>query len=193
MIFRLAKATMLISSILLVVVPALAHRRDSPRVVVTSRRGLVERTALGLVSIAFLLTLIWIVFPILSFANYRLHPVAFLVGSVGLGFGIWLLYRSHADLGDSWSITLEVREKHELRTSGIYGSIRHPMYAALLLYAVGQALVLPNWLVGPSYLVSILSLVASRLKAEERMMVQEFGARYEAYVAQTKRLVPRVW
>lgn len=57
MILSLAKGTMLISNILLVVVPALVHRRDPPSVVMTSRRGLLERTVLWLVTSAFLLTL----------------------------------------------------------------------------------------------------------------------------------------
>jgi protein-S-isoprenylcysteine O-methyltransferase Ste14 len=107
--------------------------------------------------------------------------------------GLWLLYRSHADLGTNWSITLEVREKHQLVTHGVYRHLRHPMYLALLLYASGQALVLPNWVAGPSYLVALLFLFALRVGPEERMMVEEFGKDYEAYVARTKRFVPGVW
>ncbi|NOT29051.1 MAG: isoprenylcysteine carboxylmethyltransferase family protein [Planctomycetes bacterium] len=57
--------------------------------------------------------------------------------------------RSHADLGTNWSITLEVREQHTLVTRGVYARVRHPMYTALLLYALGQWLVVPNWLVAP--------------------------------------------
>jgi hypothetical protein len=33
-----------------------------------------------------------------------------------LVIGLWLFYRSHADLGTNWSITLEVREQHRLIT-----------------------------------------------------------------------------
>jgi protein-S-isoprenylcysteine O-methyltransferase Ste14 len=63
--------------------------------------------------------------------------------------GLWLFAKSHADLGTNWSLTLEVREKHQLVTHGIYRALRHPMYSALLLYSLGQALVVPNWIVGP--------------------------------------------
>jgi len=184
---------MLLSSILLVVIPAFVHHRDVPKAPATSRKGLLERALLALVSTAFLLTIAWSVFPILSFADYRLRPVSFLIGLVGLASGLWLLYRSHADLGDNWSITLEVRKEHGLITEGIYRSVRHPMYAALLVYALGQTFLLTNWLVGPSYLVAVISLVAFRLGAEERMMLRQFGDRYEQYVARTKRFVPRVW
>ncbi len=67
------------------------------------------------------------------------------------------------------------------------------MYLALILYSSGQALVLPNWVAGPSYLVVFVLLVALRLGPEERMMRDEFGQEYDAYVAGTKRLVPGVW
>jgi protein-S-isoprenylcysteine O-methyltransferase Ste14 len=67
------------------------------------------------------------------------------------------------------------------------------MYAALLLYSVGQALVIPNWVAGPSYLVAFAILFVFRVHAEEKMMLEEFGGDYAAYMARTYRLVPLVW
>jgi protein-S-isoprenylcysteine O-methyltransferase Ste14 len=86
-----------------------------------------------------------------------------------------------------------VREQHRLITNGVYRRIRHPMYAALLLYSVGQALVIPNWVAGPSYLVAFAILFVFRVQAEERMMLEQFGDDYAAYMARTDRLVPRMW
>ena len=54
--------------------------------------------------------------------------------------GLWLFYRSHADLGTNWSITLEVREGHRLITQGVYRGVSHPMYSALALYSVRPSL-----------------------------------------------------
>jgi protein-S-isoprenylcysteine O-methyltransferase Ste14 len=110
-----------------------------------------------------------------------------------LVIGLWLFHRSHADLGTNWSITLEVREQHRLITQGVYRRIRHPMYLALVLYSVGQALVIPNWVAGPSNLIAVAILFALRVGAEERMMVEAFGDKYAAYSAETKRLVPGIW
>jgi protein-S-isoprenylcysteine O-methyltransferase Ste14 len=152
-----------------------------------------ERALLTLTSLGFFLPLVWIATPILQFADYPLHPVPVIAGIFCLGLGLWFLFRSHADLGTNWSITLEIREKHQLVTQGIYRHVRHPMYLALLLYSSGQALVLPNWFAGPSYLVAFALLFALRVGPEERMMVEEFGKNYEAYMARTKRLIPGVW
>src|SRR5437773_2410256 len=100
---------------------------------------------------------------------------------------------SHSDLGTNWSITLEVREQHRLITQGVYRRIRHPMYLALVLYSIGEALVIPNWVAGPANLIAFAILLALRVRAEERMMGEEFGDEYAVYSARTKRLIPGVW
>ena len=122
-----------------------------------------------------------------------LRPIPFIAGILCIGLGLWYFYRSHADLGTNWSITLAVRERHQLVTHGIYRHVRHPMYLALLLYSTGQSLVLPNWVAGPSYLAAIVVLFALRVGPEERMMLEEFGKDYEAYMTRTTRLVRGVW
>ena len=148
---------------------------------------------LTLAWLAFFLPLIWVVTPVLNFADYSLRAVPFSAGTLCLTLGLWLFQRSHADLGTNWSITLEVREKHRLVTRGVYRRVRHPMYLALLLYSAGQALVLPNYVAGLSYGVAMALLVALRVGPEERMMLEEFGKAYEDHMARTKRLVPGIW
>jgi len=158
-----------------------------------SRKGALEIVLLTIAWLSFFLTLIWVVTPVLAFADYPLHPALFFVGILLLAIGLWLLYRSHADLGTNWSITLQIRERHYLVTHGVYRWSRHPMYLALITIATGQALALPNWLAGPAYFVAMLLLVSLRFGPEERMMREEFGKDYEAYAATTKRLIPGVW
>lgn len=188
-----AKAIILASSIVMVIIRA-PHGQRSRRVkVVKSRRGALEVVLLMLAWVAFFVPLVWVVTPVFASADYPLRPVPLSAGIVCLAVGLWLFARSHADLGTNWSITLEVREKHQLVTQGIYRTLRHPMYSALLLYALGQALVVPNWIAGPSYAVAMSLLVALRLGPEERMMLEEFGKDYEAYRARTKRLFPGIW
>jgi protein-S-isoprenylcysteine O-methyltransferase Ste14 len=143
--------------------------------------------------VTFFLTLIWIVSPLFAFADYPLHLAPLVAGSLCLALGLWLFYRSHADLGTNWSITLELRERHQLVTHGVYRWVRHPMYLALLIFSAGQALVAANWLIGPSYGVAMLLLIALRLGPEEQMMLDEFGSQYEAYRAKTRRLLPGLW
>jgi len=188
-----AKTIILLASVVMVVIRAPHGQRSRTVKVAKSHKGPLETALLTLAWLGFFIPLIWIATPLFAFAEYRLRPLPFVLGTLLLAVGLWFFYRSHADLGTNWSITLEVRENHQLVTQGIYRRVRHPMYLALLLYSVGQAVVLPNWFAGPSYLVSFGLLFAFRVHREERMMMGEFGAEYEAYAARTKRLIPGVW
>ena len=49
---------------------------------------------------------------------------------------LWLFWRAHVDLGLNWSITLEIRQDHELIVHNIYRRSRHPMYATIFLFAL---------------------------------------------------------
>ena len=188
-----AKAIILASSIAMVIIRAPHGQRSRTVKVARSRRGKLETALLTLAWLAFFVPLVWVAAPVLAFADYPLRPAPLFAGSACLALGLWLFARSHADLGTNWSISLEVRQNHTLVTQGIYRHVRHPMYLSLLVYSVGQALVVPNWVAGPSYGVAMVLLCAFRLGAEERMMLEEFGVDYEAYMRRTKRLVPGVW
>jgi protein-S-isoprenylcysteine O-methyltransferase Ste14 len=189
----IAKAAILAASIVMVAIRA-PHGNRSRRVAVArSHKGGTETALLTLAWAGFVAPLIWVFAPSPAFGDYPLRPVPFVLGVIALATGLWLFHRSHSDLGTNWSITLEVREQHRLIANGVYRRIRHPMYASLFLYSIGQALVLPNWIAGPSYLIAFGILFLFRFQAEERMMRQQFGAEYESYAARTKRLVPGVW
>jgi protein-S-isoprenylcysteine O-methyltransferase Ste14 len=188
-----AKAVVLLANLVMVAIRAPHGQRSRAVPVVKSQKGRLEIVLLIIAWVAFFLPLIWIATPFLAFADYPLYLLPLLTGTACLVLGLWLFHRSHADLGKNWSITLELRDKHELVAHGVYRWVRHPMYLSLLVFSVGQALALPNWLAGPSYGVAMLLLVALRLRAEERMMHEQFGKDYEAYRGRTWRLIPGVW
>jgi protein-S-isoprenylcysteine O-methyltransferase Ste14 len=189
----IAKAIVLASTVVMIAIRAPYGQGSRIIKVATSYKTPLETVLLILAWIGFFVPLIWVASPAFSFAEYALHIRPLLAGVICLVIGLWLFYRSHADLGTNWSITLEVREQHRLITHGVYRRIRHPMYLALALYSIGQALVIPNWVAGPSNLVAFAILCALRVRPEERMMVEEFGDEYVAYSVRTKRFSPGVW
>ena len=189
----IAKAVILAASVVMVAIRAPHGRRSRGVKVARSWKGPREIVLLTLAWMGFLVPLIWVVFQVFSFAEYSLRPRPFGVGVLCLMGGLWWFQRSHSDLGTYWSVTLELRDNHRLITQGVYRHVRHPMYAALFLYSIGQALVVPNWVAGPSYLVAFGILFAFRIAAEERMMLETFGDEYAAYMARTKLLVPGIW
>ena len=189
----IAKAVVLAATVVMLAVRAPHGRRSRSVKVAKSHKTPLETGLLVLAWVAFFVPLIWIASPAFSFAEYPLRSGVLILGVMCFVLGLWLFYRSHADLGTNWSITLEVREQHRLITQGVYRRIRHPMSSALVLYAVAHALVIPNWVAGPSNLVAFAVLFALRVRPEERMMLEQFGDKYTAYMARTKRLVPGVW
>jgi protein-S-isoprenylcysteine O-methyltransferase Ste14 len=58
------------------------------------------------------------------------------------------------------------------------------------LWGVAQTLLLQNRVAGFSSLVLFLPLYLLRVPREERMMVEEFGDEYRAYMDRTGRILP---
>ena len=123
-------------------------------------------------------------------ADHRFSAALAWGGTLVFAWALWLFYRTHADLGRNWSVTLEVRDRHTLVTAGIYRRIRHPLYAAFWLWAIAQALLLPNWVAGPAGLIGFGTLFFFRVGREEQLMIETFGEEYRHYMRQTARVVP---
>jgi protein-S-isoprenylcysteine O-methyltransferase Ste14 len=168
-------------------------RRSRREKIVRSARGPVE-TALLLMSLTGLglVPLVYVATGIPRFTAYSFHP---LFAWLGLFFAIAALgmfHLTHRALGRNWSISLDVREGHQLITDGVYRRVRHPMYAAFWLWAIAQALLLPNWIAGLAGLVGFGTLFFGRVAREERMMLEAFGDSYRAYMARTGRVFPSI-
>jgi len=157
---------------------------------ILDRKTLLDVVLLGLAGIVMLIPLVYVFSSVLDFADYVLLNWIGWIGVVLFGLAIWLLWRSHADLGRNWTPTLGIRDEHRLVTKGVYKYIRHPMYAAHWLWAIAQVLILHNWIAGYSFLVVAVPLYLLRVNDEEQMMLEQFGEEYRAYMERTGRMVP---
>lgn len=158
----------------------------------------VRRVASQEKGILFLLLIAMLIVPLvyafsdwLNFADYALPVWAGWLGAAILAGALYVFWRAHTDLGLNWSPTLEIREKHQLITSGIYGVIRHPMYASQWLWVIAQPLLLQNWVAGWMNLLIFVVFYAVRVKAEERMMIEQFGDEYRAYMQKVGAVFPK--
>jgi protein-S-isoprenylcysteine O-methyltransferase Ste14 len=153
----------------------------------TRDRALVAAVFAG----SILLPALYLFTPWLGFADYRWPQFLPWCGAAAMVMALWLFWRAHVDLGLNWSITLEIRQAHELIVHGVYRRIRHPMYAAIFLFAVAQGLLLQNWLAGWAGFVTFAMLYLVRAPREEKMMREFFGEPYRDYMQRTGRLWPR--
>jgi len=171
------------------------HDRRSRRTPRRTRRDRTRELILMVISAdgLLLVPLIYVFSDLLRFADYPFHAWQAGLGGAIFGAALWLFRRTHNDLGRNWSVTLEVRERHTLVTGGVYSRVRHPMYSAFWLWALAQALLLPNWIAGPAGLVGFGTLFAFRVGREEQLMIETFGEDYRRYMARTSRIVPGIY
>ena len=103
---------------------------------------------------------------------------------------LWFVFRSNGFAVPQ--VRLLVERGQRVVTEGPYRIVRHPMYAAFLLYFLGVPLLLGSWwalLPVPLFMAAL----AARAVAEERMLCQALPG-YGHYTRQVRfRLVPGVW
>lgn len=163
------------------------QEKMSERRVTTQEKSLLGLLFLGM----FVVPILYAASSWLDFANYQLPAWAGWLGVLLIAGAIFVFWRAHADLGLNWSPTLEIREKHELITRGIYGVIRHPMYASQWLWVIAQPLLVQNWIAGWLNLVVFIFFYFLRVKAEEQLMIEQFGDDYRAYMQKVGAVLPK--
>jgi len=169
-------------------------RRSKRTNISRDSRGMAERSRLAISTVGLgVIPFIYVATGWPRFASYRPEPILFLLGMLAAAAAIVLFRLTHKALGKMWSVTLQLREGHKLVTSGVYRTLRHPMYSAFWLMALAQALLLPNWVAGPAGLIGFGALFALRIGPEERMMEEAFGDEYRAYRDRSWRIVPYIY
>lgn len=90
------------------------------------------------------------------------------------------------------SRTIEVQENQKVVDTGLYGIVRHPMYAVTLLLFLSIPLVLGSVYSFVIFLVYPV-LIAKRIKGEEKLLEKELEG-YIEYKKKVKyRLIPYIW
>ena len=90
------------------------------------------------------------------------------------------------------SRTIEVQHNQQVVSTGLYGIVRHPMYAATLLLFLSMPLVLGSpW----SFAIMLLyiPIIALRIRNEEQVLERELKG-YTEYKQRVKyKLIPFIW
>ena len=106
-----------------------------------------------------------------------------------------LAYALYAEVlrENTWlSRTIEVQDGQKVVSTGLYGIVRHPMYAVTLLLFLSMPLVLGSW---PAFVIFLAypSIIIKRLLDEEKLLAKELDG-YEDYMKRVKyRLIPFIW
>lgn len=127
-----------------------------------------------------------------AFAQLPLPEALRWFGAGAMMAALALYAWTHHTLGHLWSGVLEISTDHALRTEGPYQYVRHPMYSAFFLYAIGVLLLSANALIGTVLIGATALMYFARVDAEEQMMLDQFGDEYRDYMQRVGRLLPRV-
>ena len=90
------------------------------------------------------------------------------------------------------SRTIEVQENQKVIDTGLYGRVRHPMYAVTILLFLTMALVLGSII---SFIIFLIYpiIIGKRIKNEERVLEKNLKG-YTEYKKKVKyRIVPFIW
>jgi protein-S-isoprenylcysteine O-methyltransferase Ste14 len=94
-------------------------------------------------------------------------------------------------MGRNWRIAVTPRERTELVTTGLYGYVRHPIYALSILLMACSAVVVATV---PMLVVAVVHFALMMVKArnEERFLLATHGEAYRSYSRRTGRFLPRL-
>jgi len=126
-------------------------------------------------------------------------PITALDGGVGHALGLALaiagtaltLYAQLA-MGTSWRIGVDSAERTELVTTGPFGLVRNPIFAAMLPTSLGIALLVPNVFALVGFVALVTALELQTRVVEEPYLRRTHGNRYEAYAAKVGRFLPGI-
>jgi len=96
-------------------------------------------------------------------------------------------------LGKEWSLTARVVEGHKLATSGPYALVRHPIYTGMLGMLVATGLAVSYW---PALVVAVVVFFVGtiiRIRIEEGLLRETFGAEFDDYARNVAAIVPVVF
>ena len=113
--------------------------------------------------------------------------VAMVLGSVS----VWMVGAAVWAPGKRWSFAARLAEGHRLVTEGPYRIVRHPIYSAMGGMLLATGLALSHWVVLLPGLVCFGIGTAIRIRSEEKLLKEIFGADFDAYVLRVGAVFPR--
>lgn len=139
--------------------------------------------------------LLYLFTSLLNFAHYPFElPIGIRISGIFFFIlAIWLLHRSHLELGQIWTASVEPEAAEQLVTKGVFKHVRNPMYAAHISWGIAQTHLLPNYMAGLSPLILMTMLLTLRIPREERALLAQFGDEYLDYQESTGCLIPKFW
>jgi protein-S-isoprenylcysteine O-methyltransferase Ste14 len=121
----------------------------------------------------------------------KLFEIAVAVVTMFLAIGsVWFISAAVRTLGKQWSLAARVLEGHNLITTGPYNVVRNPIYTGMFGMLLATGLAISHW-IGLVIAVVVFAIgTVVRVRSEEKLLREAFGAEYEAYARKVPAAVP---
>lgn len=117
-------------------------------------------------------------------------PVLHALGTVLAVTGIAGMLYAQNSMGDSWRIGVDVHETTTLVRGGVFAIVRNPIFTAILVFATGVALMVPNVLALTALALLVASIEVQVRVVEEPYLLHVHGDSYRSYGQSVGRFVP---
>lgn len=105
----------------------------------------------------------------------------------------WLSLVAVRTLGKQWAFMARVVEGHKLVTEGPYHRVRNPIYLGMFGMMLATGLAFSTWRMLLAATAIFLLGTAIRVRIEEKLLRETFGAEFDAYVKRIPTLFPRLF
>jgi protein-S-isoprenylcysteine O-methyltransferase Ste14 len=105
----------------------------------------------------------------------------------------WFCLRAVQTLGKQWTLAARVITGHELITVGPYSVVRNPIYLGMFGLMLATGLVLATWWALVSAVLIYLLGNGIRIRAEEQLLKEAFGAQFQDYARRVPAFLPRIF
>jgi protein-S-isoprenylcysteine O-methyltransferase Ste14 len=105
----------------------------------------------------------------------------------------WLVNAAARHLGKQWALAARLVEGHDLIQDGPYRFVRNPIYTGMFGMLVATGFVMTQRI--PLLLAIALFIAGTyiRIRSEEKLLRQAFGAEFEAYARNVPALIPGIY
>lgn len=126
------------------------------------------------------------ILPMPKWAEIALTVAALVLVALSLG----LMWRAIIVLGKQWGYVARIIEGHALITEGPYNLVRNPIYTGMFGMLIATGLAASRWYTLIAAIIFFLSGTLIRIRREENLLRQSFGAEFEAYRSRVPALIP---
>jgi protein-S-isoprenylcysteine O-methyltransferase Ste14 len=125
-------------------------------------------------------------------APSRFGELAFAVAAIVLAYSsCFFCLRAVRALGKQWTYEARVIEGHELITQGPYSVVRNPIYLGMFGLMVATGLAYATWWALLAAVIIFLSGNRIRIRSEEKLLRETFGAQFDEYARRVPAFFPR--